>query len=52
MAVVAGTDKPTAGQYNSVQSTINTVLATNYGQTPNSSQIALPGTSTKVTSTV
>jgi hypothetical protein len=27
------------------------VLATNYGQTPNSSQIALPGTSTKITST-
>lgn len=51
MAVVAGTDKPTAGQYNSVQSTINTVLATNYGQTLNSSQIALPATSTKITST-
>jgi len=51
MAVVAGVDKPTAAQYNSVQSTINTVLATNYGQTPNSSQIALPGTSTKITST-
>lgn len=51
MAVVAGTDKPTAAQYNSVQSTINTVLATKYGQTPDSSQIALPGTSTKVTAT-
>jgi hypothetical protein len=51
MAVVAGTDKPTAAQYNSVQSTINTVLATKYGQTLDSSQIALPGTSTKITAT-
>jgi hypothetical protein len=51
MAVVAGTDKPTAAQYNSVQTTINTVLATKYGQGTASSQIALPGTSTKVTAT-
>jgi hypothetical protein len=51
MAVVAGTDKPTAAQYNGVQTTINAVLATNYGQTPDSSQIALPGTSTKITAT-
>ena len=51
MAVVAGVDKPTAAQYNSVQTTINAVLATNYGQTPDSSQIALPGTSTKITAT-
>lgn len=50
MAVVAGTDKPTATQYNSVQSTINTVLSTRYGQTPASSQLTLPGTSTKITS--
>ena len=50
MAVVAGTDKPTAAQYNSVQSTINTVLATRYGQTLSSSQLVLPGTSTKITS--
>jgi hypothetical protein len=50
MAVVAGTDKPTAAQYNSVQTTINTVLSTRYGQTPASSQLALPGTSTKITS--
>ena len=50
MAVVAGVDKPTAAQYNSIQANINQVLATNYGQTPASSQIALPGTSTKITS--
>ena len=50
MAVVAGTDKPTAAQYNSVQSTINSVLATRYGQTLSSSQLVLPGTSTKITS--
>ena len=51
MAVVAGVDKPTATQYNGVQTTINTVLATRYGQTLNSSQLVLPGTSTKITST-
>jgi hypothetical protein len=51
MAVVAGVDKPTATQYNSVQTTINTVLATRYGQTLDSSQLVLPGTSTKITST-
>ena len=50
MAVVAGTDKPTAAQYNSIQSTMNTVLATRYGQTLDSSQLVLPGTSTKITS--
>jgi len=50
MAVVAGTDKPTAAQYNSIQTTMNTVLATRWGQTPSSSQLTLPGTSTKITS--
>lgn len=50
MAVVAGVDKPTAAQYNSIQTTINTVLATNYGLTLASSQLTLPGTSTKITS--
>ena len=50
MAVVAGTDKPTAAQYNSIQSTMNTVLATRWGQTLSSSQLTLPGTSTKITS--
>jgi hypothetical protein len=49
MAVVAGVDKPTAAQYNSIQTTIQTVLDY-YGNTAASSQIALPGTSTKITS--
>jgi hypothetical protein len=49
MAVTAGVDKPTVAQYNSVQSTINTVLASRYGQTLASSQLASPGTSTKIT---
>lgn len=49
MAVVAGVDKPTAGQYNSVQNTIQTVLD-NYGNSAASGQLSLPGTSTKITS--
>lgn len=50
MAVTAEIDKPTAAQYNSIQSTINTVLSTRYGQTLASSALTLPGTSTKITS--
>lgn len=49
MAVVAGVDKPTAAQYNSIQTTIQSVF-NNYGNTAASSQLALPGTSTKITS--
>jgi hypothetical protein len=49
MAVVAGVDKPTAAQYNSIQTTIQTVF-NYYGNTASSSQLALPGTSTKITS--
>ena len=49
MAVTAGVDKPTAAQYNSIQTTIKTVLDY-YGNTAASSQLTLPGTSTKITS--
>ena len=50
MAVTAGIDKPTAAQYNSIQSTMDTVLNIRYGQALASSPLTLPGTSTKITS--
>jgi hypothetical protein len=50
MAVVAGVDKPTAAQYNSIQTTIKTVLDY-YGNSAASSQLSLPGTSTKISVT-
>ena len=50
MAVTAEIDKPTAAQYNSIQSTMDTVLNIRYGQLLASSALTLPGTSTKITS--